>query len=427
MDLSTCCNFNRGGGGAIKFSDRHRHNRRRRRVLRDNITGVTKSATRSLARNGGVKRIVYPFQDIDDPSTCRFAILQRDKVRRLSTTREGVIYDLLFSKTEYTYNKKSAQNGGWGCEGSVYGCIPCNAQAAHRFLVPPTQAELDVNPGAQPVLRNICAYCCFQLMGGIGANHEIAPVSCIVLLGEEKLVKVMHSNGEDSALVRVLGGCPNILNEMIYSGKYVPTNHADKMGDVEAYSNVIKVVDEQKINNSHSSGENGRLSGHNTTAWYDDPCMPGQEGRTETWQRTREMLTDASPSFGRVLNEIETCNGLGEGGIYDGHMDHSKVEKTSTSVRVEPGKFDEHTDKCAKDKHIKRGILTGGRPIGKPDQMKIMRISDRKYGRWVDIVVDHGSLNEMDLILSGAISGRFTHSIRDAAGSYATIMDYGTV
>ena len=75
MDLSTCNYNGGGGGGAIKFCDRYRHNRRRRQVLRDNVDKYT---IRRLARNGGVKRIVYPFQDIDDPSTRRIAILQKD-------------------------------------------------------------------------------------------------------------------------------------------------------------------------------------------------------------------------------------------------------------------------------------------------------------------------------------------------------------
>ena len=71
----------------------------------------------------------------------------------------------------------------------------------------------------------------------------------------------------------------------------------------------------------------------------------------------------------------------------------------------------------------KRGVLSSGRPVGK--EKKIMRINDRKYGRWVDIEIDHGTFIEMDLLYSGASSGRYTHSIRDADGTYAIVLDYG--
>lgn len=50
---------------------------------------------------------------------------------------------------------------------------------------------------------------------------------------------------------------------------------------------------------------------------------------------------------------------------------------------------------------MKRGILSLGNPVGEKDR-KIMRITDRKYGRWVDIVIDHGTFIEMDLVYSGA-------------------------
>ena len=406
-------------------------------VLRDNIQGITKPPTVRLNNNSHPNEnsaidpsSLYPIQNIGDPSTYRIAILQKDKVHRLSETKIGTIYDVPYRKQEYTYNKRPALSGGWGCEGSNYGCKPCNALAADRFEVPPTQAELGVNPDAQPVLRNLCKVCCYQLMDGRvpnGANNEIAPVSCIVIPGDEVQFKAMHANNEDSSTFTLAGGCPNLAAEVTYMGKLTLTNQADKMGDVKAFSSAIKVADEQKINNTDSNGES-RLSGHITTAWYDDPYMPGQKGRTDTWKRTRDILTSAHPLLGGIFEEIETCNNLGEGGIYDGHMDNSRVERVDGApASHEPGKFDEHTDGCALDKPTKRGILTGGRPIGKPGQRKIMRISDRKYGRWVDIIIDHGTLIEMDLELSGAISGRFTHSIRDAQGTYAIIMDYGGI
>lgn len=76
---------------------------------------------------------------------------------------------------------------------------------------------------------------------------------------------------------------------------------------------------------------------------------------------------------------------------------------------------------------MKRGILSLGNPVGGDKDRKIMRITDREYGRWVDIVIDNGTFIEMDLFYSGAINGRYTHEIRNADGVYSIIMDYGAV
>ena len=122
----------------------------------------------------------------------------------------------------------------------------------------------------------------------------------------------------------------------------------------------MKEVDEQKINNTHSKGVN-RQSQYITTAWNDDPILPGRNGHTDTWERTRDMLTNAHPPLGEIFEMIERCNNIEHIGIYDGHMDNSMVERVDGApASHEPGKFDEHTDGLPLDKPTKRGILTGG-------------------------------------------------------------------
>jgi histone H4 len=80
-----------GKGGAI----------RHRKVLRDNIQGVTKSAIRRLARRGGVKRISGLVYDLTRDVLKSFlhgiigdAIVYADHAKRKTVTTMDVIYAL---------------------------------------------------------------------------------------------------------------------------------------------------------------------------------------------------------------------------------------------------------------------------------------------------------------------------------------------
>ncbi|XP_076061412.1 histone H4-like [Oratosquilla oratoria] len=65
--------------------------KRHRKVLRDNIQGITKSAIRRLARRGGVKRIsglIY------EENVIRDAVTYTEHAKRKTVTAMDVVYDL---------------------------------------------------------------------------------------------------------------------------------------------------------------------------------------------------------------------------------------------------------------------------------------------------------------------------------------------
>ena len=91
------------------------------------------------------------------------------------------------------------------------------------------------------------------------------------------------------------------------------------------------------------------------------------------------------------------------------------------------GYFRQHRYKKYNGKPQWRGIGSIGRSHNKDGKPKIMRIHDRKYGRWVDIVCESGTFLEMGWVASGTASPRFTHSVHYAEGTYFIVVDYGDV
>ena len=86
-----------GQGGARKEQGQRRH----RKVLRDNIQGVTKPAIRRLARRGGVKRIsglVYEetrgVLKVFLENVIRDAVQYTEHARRMTVTDMDVVYAL---------------------------------------------------------------------------------------------------------------------------------------------------------------------------------------------------------------------------------------------------------------------------------------------------------------------------------------------
>lgn len=98
--------FNRGGKGG-KGGKAKRH----RRVLKDNITGITKPAIRRLCRRGGVKRISGQVYEETRGITKEFlenmirdSITYTEHARRKTVTVEDVVYALKRQgKTLYGY------------------------------------------------------------------------------------------------------------------------------------------------------------------------------------------------------------------------------------------------------------------------------------------------------------------------------------
>lgn len=53
-----------------------------------------------------------------------------------------------------------------------------------------------------------------------------------------------------------------------------------------------------------------------------------------------------------------------------------------------------------------------------------MRITDRKTGRWFDLVVQDETVVAMNRIMGGVNNKRYMHEIRDAAGTYTLCIEY---
>ncbi|KAG5223324.1 histone [Salix suchowensis] len=64
--------------------------KRHRKVLRDNIQGITKPAIRRLARRGGVKRVLKIFLE----NVIRDAVTYTEHARRKTVTAMDVVYAL---------------------------------------------------------------------------------------------------------------------------------------------------------------------------------------------------------------------------------------------------------------------------------------------------------------------------------------------
>ena len=55
---------------------------------------------------------------------------------------------------------------------------------------------------------------------------------------------------------------------------------------------------------------------------------------------------------------------------------------------------------------------------------KIMRLEDRETGRWFDMLVQHGSIVEMNRRIGGVSDKRWWHSVRGAEGSYTLVIEF---
>ncbi|CAG9318193.1 unnamed protein product [Blepharisma stoltei] len=98
-----CCCYNmggkggKGGKGLGKVGAKKRH----RRVIRENIQGITKPAIRRLARRGGVKRLSGLVYDetrnvlkVFLESVVRDAVTYTEHARRKTVTALDVVYAL---------------------------------------------------------------------------------------------------------------------------------------------------------------------------------------------------------------------------------------------------------------------------------------------------------------------------------------------
>jgi len=364
---------------------------------------------------------VYQFTDVGENPTTRRALLLPDTPGH----QERHILRTTMDDEEIDFHYYTNNHSDWGCQGHEYGCKKCDAFAARKFKLLPTEEELELNPGAKPKVVPFCATCGYWLMGGKvpdGDKDGKAPVGEPVQPGAREIIQTEKEGSNVITEWICRGGNTEILGEGAYDGGLNKINFADKLGDIPQLSQGLKEADENGVYNTASHGVS-RESPHLSSAPYQDGGPPpGQAGYESNWLETREKLGTAHPPFEEVFKEIEECNGCD---IFDGHITYSLLEKMvgSTAAKTIIGYFHQHGDKPFHGKTEKRGILSSGRPVGK--EKKIMRINDRKYGRWVDIEIDHGTFIEMDHLYSGSSSGRYTHSIRDADGTYAIVLDYG--
>ena len=365
---------------------------------------------------------VYQLTSLGDNPITRRALLLPDKPETLEGSR---IQRTTMDGEEIDFCPYTNSISNWGCRGHDYGCTKCDAFAARKFLLCPTKEELELNPDAQPKTVPFCATCGYWLMGGKvpdGDKDGYAPVVYPpVRRGERVMFETFRLGSAVPTKWICRGGNLEIFEEGTLDGGLNNINFAKKLGDIQQMSQGLKVADDNGVYNTASHGVH-RESPHLSSSPYDGGPPPGQPGYESNWPETREKLEAAHPPFGEVFKEIEECNDCK---IFDGHITHSLLVKMvgSTAAKTIIGYFHPHGDKPFHGKTEKRGVLSSGRPVGK--ERKIMRINDREYGRWVDIEIDHGTLIEMDLFYSGASSGRYTHSIRDADGTYAIVLDYG--
>jgi len=343
-----------------------------------------------------------------------------DKPGRSSVNRSGELQGMSYDYSEYTYNKKE-----WGCDSALFGYGECDAFAANKFEV---YCQDTTN---QKSVVKICACCHKQLMNDEEGENEklneelypskVAPISRVFVPREpadaEEFVVDTLSGG--TMKWKVAGGCANILAEGGAWGGLTNRNYGSSLfSDTSTLSKALGVMDQNRhIMNTVSDGDS-RGHSHSTSASYAGSA-PGTNSYQSTWPRTREILEKEYPPFKDFFKEIETDH---ECKISDGHIDLPLVENGDKKIS-----FEQHVDKPFFGKCVKRGILSLGNPLDSDKDRKIMRITDREYGRWVDVVIDHGTFIEMDLVYSGAINGRYTHEIRNADGVYSIIMDYGDV
>ena len=196
-----------------------------------------------------------------------------------------------------------------------------------------------------------------------------------------------------------------------------------QLGSAREQRKTFKQLDDARIWCTHSRGKN-RGWPHRTTCRYNDVGAPGVSNYRNPWPVALEKIRGAAPKLYNFIKWIEKQSRNQE--IEHAHITFSDIDVEAT--KDENGEwvitFVEHVDKLYKGKKVFRGMLTCGRhPQWKEGKKKILRIIDRKYGRWVDILCDHGTYIQMSKLYAG-LTGRYTHIVFNGQGTGCLIMDY---
>ena len=261
----------------------------------------------------------------------------------------------------------------YGCAGeSAFQLSPCGMIGHSKFRFQNGQSHW------------LCACCACRL--GIEDPLE-APVLPLVDHGTKAIVTIRNQT------FRVMGGSLAWARELIYSGS-LSVSQVDLGCDTE-FSSKIKAIFGNGVFNTLRAGVN-RGSPHLVTE------------RVEWVDRVEDILQDI-PAFKQFFKNAESCYG----------------PIVSAWLTLYFGmKFKEHRDKRYRGKPRWRGILNFNERDG---HMKVMRIIDRKFGRFVDIACEHGTFIVMDLIASGTLDPRITHAVFDALFNGNITLEMGEV
>jgi len=102
--------------------------------------------------------------------------------------------------------------------------------------------------------------------------------------------------------------------------------------------------------------------------------------------------------------------------------EHDIGEKSQGKKKRKLGRHDIHPDLNYMGEW--RAILSLAKSLESKHAQKIMRITDRKTGRWFDLVVQDETVVAMNRIMGGVNNKRYMHEIRDAAGTYTLCIEY---
>ena len=214
--------------------------------------------------------------------------------------------------------------------------------------------------------------CCVCRLG-IADQHE-APVLPLVNHGAKAIVTVRDQT------FRVMGGSLAWVQELIHSGS-LSVSQVD-LGDVNVFANKIgKIIGDGIFNTLRVGVKRG--SPHLVTERYE-------------WDDRVEGILRDIPQFDTFFKNAEASYGPIRWAwltLYLGMI------------------FKQHRDKRYRGKPRWRGILNFNE---RANHMKIMRVIDRKFGRYVDIACEHGTFIVMDLVASGTLDPRITHAVLDA-------------
>jgi len=244
---------------------------------------------------------------------------------------------------------------------------------------------------------------------------EEAPTENVIPTGQFQTVQIIDGYNVECS------GAADILYEgavMEPSGLKV-FNYPEKLGSAREQRTTFKQLDVAKIWNTQSRGVR-RGWPHHTTSRYSGPT-PGTSNYRNPWPVALEKIKDAAPKLYKFIKWIEM----------DQVIEHAHITFTDVvveAIKDENGEwvitFVEHVDKHYTGKKAFRGMLTCGRhPQWRDGKKKILRIIDREYGRWVDILCDHGTYIQMSKLYAG-LTGRYTHIVFNGQGTACLIMDY---